>query len=168
MTITETERLRLEEAGPEDALFFMELMNSPGYIAFIGDRGIDSVQKAIGYIQENLVASYDNNGYGLFKMVLKERERAIGICGLLKRAYLEHTDIGYAILPEYEGKGYTFEAAKSIMEYATTILKLHPILGITKKTNRASRRLLDKIGLHETGTIIPPDGNEELLLYATE
>lgn len=167
MKITETPRLSLEHATPEDAAFCFQLMNSKSWIEFIGDRGIHSTETAKVYICTNLMESYAKNGYGLYVMRLKEDLKPIGLCGLLKRSYLESPDIGFAVLPEYEGKGYTFEAARAILYYGTDHLKIHPILAITTDTNTRSRRLLTRIGMVESRRIHPDPGGQEFLVYTT-
>lgn len=166
MPLILTKRIQLNWASVIDAPFFFKLMNSPNWLQFIGDRGITSGELATNYIKNNVVNSYDQHGYGLYIMSLRENEIPIGICGFLKRDYLDHADIGFAILPEYEGKGYVFEAAKKLMEYGVDILQLNPILGITSSDNLRSQKLLLKIGFKETGTITPPNDNEELLLFS--
>ncbi len=166
MSMLETERLLICKADKGDADFFFELLNSPNWVQFIGDRGIKSKKDAIIYIEKSLIYSYKTNGYGLYKMISKMENKPIGICGFIKRDYLEHVDIGFAILPEYEGKGFTYEAAKKTIEYGTSTLKLHPILGITTAKNTKSRNLLQKIGLVQVDTIVHDD--DELLLYSNE
>lgn len=168
MGITETKRLQLEKATPADSSFFFELMNSPNCIRYIGDRGISSEKFAADYIENKLIKSYDENGYGLYKMSLKENCAPIGICGFVKRDYLDHADLGFAVLPEFEGKGYAVEAAKAVMEYGTKILELEPILAITSTDNLRSQKLLRKIGLKETGFITAPNSSEELLLFSNK
>ena len=168
MKITETPRLIIAEASLHDVAFFFELLNSPNWLEFIGDRGIKSEADAAHYIESSLIASYKKHGYGLFKMVLKTSNHPIGICGFVKRDYLDHPDIGFAILPAYERQGYTSEAAMAVLEYGKTILKLHPILGITTSENKNSCQLLRKIGLRETGTIQPQQTDPELLLFSNE
>ncbi|MBQ0735458.1 GNAT family N-acetyltransferase [Aquimarina celericrescens] len=163
--ILETDRLTLEKAITEDSKFFFELLNSPNWIEFIGDRGIKTNNQAIEYI-ESLINSYKNNGYGLYKVSLKNTQTPIGICGFVKRDYLENADIGFAILPKYEGKGYTEEAAKAVMKYGESKLKLSPIYAVTTQENHKSRNLLNKIGLLEIGKIKPNGSNTEFLLFS--
>jgi len=63
--ITQTDRLTLEEASSNDSPFFYDLLNSPGWIQFIGDRGIKTLGDAENYIQNSLIKSYKTHGYGL-------------------------------------------------------------------------------------------------------
>ena len=164
MTIKfETERLLLAEVTLRDAAFFYRLLNTPKWIQFIGNRHINSVSAAKQYIENHILPSYATHGFGFYKMVLKTTKKNIGICGLVKRPSLENVDIGFAILPEYERKGYTYEAATATMKYAKTSLQLEKIVAITVLENEGSRKLLEKIGLHQKSKILV--GKEELLLY---
>ena len=167
MHILSTQRLTLSQADKTDAPFFLRLLNSPNWIQFIGDRGVRTLEDAAGYIQKSLINSYRENGYGLYKMTLKDNEEPIGICGFVKRAYLDHADIGFALLPAYEGKGYTYEAAKALLVYGKNTLKLEKVLAVTTAENLKSRKLLSKLGLSEQGRIQPDERQEEFLLYST-
>lgn len=162
----QTERLYLRRLTEDDAHFVYELLNSPGWLQYIGDRGITSLEKAKEYIVEKYYPSYDN-GLGNYCLVRKEDNIAVGTCGLYQRANLEYPDIGFALLPEFFGKGYAYESAKSLLEYALNQLKLPKVYGFTLPTNEASKKLLIKIGLHENGNINFEDDPEELLLFST-
>ncbi len=166
MQILETERLTLEEANMEDAGFFYTLLNTPTWLKYIGDRGIRSVADAEHYIQNSLIKSYRENGYGLYKMVLKSEGTPIGLCGLVNRETLSDPDIGFALLPKYEGKGYAYEAAFATLEFAKKQLQISTILAITSEQNAHSIRLIEKIGLVFYKKIRMKEGSEECLLYS--
>lgn len=165
--ILETDRITIEEASSNDAPFFYDLLNSPGWIQFIGDRGIKNLQDAENYIQNSLIKGYKLHGYGLYKIELKESGTPVGICGLLKRPYLEHPDIGFAIMPQFEGKGYCFEAAKGVMNYAFTKLNQTTLLGITTLENVKSQNLLRKLGLKHIDTLPATTLDPEFMLFST-
>ena len=167
MRITETERLFIEEATPEDASFFLILLNTPNWITYIGDRNIKTEEEAAQYISAIIVKSYHDNGFGLYKLTVKEDNKPIGICGFVKRNYLPHADIGFALLPEFEGKGYAYEAAKSLMQYGFTRLLFSTLLAVTLAENGRSQKLLYKLGFTDSGTIQPDINKPPLLLYST-
>ncbi len=166
-TILSTARLLLAEATLEDADFILKLLNSPNWLEFIGDRGVRCTEAAEVYITNSLLKSYQNNGYGLYKMQLKSNEQPIGLCGFVKRDYLDHPDIGFAILPEHEGNGYTTEAALATISYGKSHLNLKTVLGITNEENHKSRKILSSIGLKEIGKTPPNEKQIEFLLYST-
>ncbi len=51
MIIAETGRLILSKIAVDDAAFILELMNTPGWIKYIGDRNIKTVEQAATYIK---------------------------------------------------------------------------------------------------------------------
>ena len=165
--IVETDRLFIQEANLKDAPFFYELLNSPNWLEYIGNRNIHSLQEAETYIRDNLIKSYDQNGFGLYKVSLKEKNTPIGICGLLKRTYLDHPDIGFATLPAFERQGLTFEAAKGVLHYAQNKLSHEKILAITTEHNQGSQALLQKVGLKSVDKIFLDREEKLFLLFST-
>ena len=165
--IATTNRLNLSEIALVDAPFAYDLLNSPTWIEFIGDRKIKTIDDARNYILTRFMKSYEEFGFGLWLVTLKEHGTPIGICGLVKRPSLEHVDIGFAFLPEYGGQGYGFEAATATMNYAQNTLGLKRIVAITIAENKRSIALLEKIGLRFEKTIRIAEDSEELMLFAT-
>jgi RimJ/RimL family protein N-acetyltransferase len=164
-TILETERLLLREFSLDDTAFIIELLNSPGWIKYIGDRNIKTEQQALAYLQNGPLKSYQQNGFGLSMVEKKDGHVPIGMCGIIKRDTLDNPDIGFAFLPEYNGKGYALEMAAATLAYAKQALGLPVISAITLADNSKSIRLLEKIGLQFSQTVVFPGSEEELLLY---
>lgn len=164
--IAETDRLILRELdSATDAEFIFALLNTPKFLQFIGDRGIRSVDDAALFIEKRYRQSYCDHGFGLYAVVLQEDARTrIGLCGFVKRDHLEFPDIGFAFLPEFEGKGYGFESAKAVMAYGCETLGFKTVLAITSLDNTVSGRLLEKVGFAFTGLIQSPE-NEKLRLF---
>lgn len=163
--IFETERLLLREFTKEDAPFIVTLLNTPTFLKFIGDKKVRTLTEAENYLSTGPIKSYAENGFGLWLFCLKENKKNIGMCGLIKRDTLEDIDIGYAMLPEYENKGYAFEICNATMNYGKTTLGLSRIIAITTKENIRSTHLLNKIGLHFEKTVSLGEGKEELMLF---
>lgn len=166
MNILQTERLQLREMTTNDAPFIFELVNTPGWHRFIGDRGVNTIEDAATYIEENYLSSYASNGYGAYVVILKETGLPIGSCGLYKRAQFEHPDIGYAFLPKYTRKGYALEAARGVMEMARSKFEYETILAVTTQDNVSSIRLLNKIGLQQVDTVTFEGEEVELFLFS--
>jgi RimJ/RimL family protein N-acetyltransferase len=163
--ILETERLILRELDIQDAHFMFQLLNSHGWIKYIGDRNIKSKEDAKEYIQKGPLVSYAAHRFGLYAIELKESKLAIGVCGLLKREYLEFVDIGFALLPEYEAKGYAYEAAKAILDFSNENLHINNFSAITLPNNSRSINLLKRLGFKFSKNFIFESTNEELELY---
>jgi ribosomal-protein-alanine N-acetyltransferase len=150
-----------------DAEFMLTLLNEPSWLRFIGDRGVRSIEDAKHYILSGPVEMYKNLGYGFCVVESRETTYSLGICGLTKRSYLEDADIGFALLSEYCGNGYAFEAASAVLDYALYELKLTRVLATTRLDNVGSQSLLEKLGLQFQRVITHPDGDRDLKLYAT-
>lgn len=166
MNIIETERLILREFHTGDAGFVFELLNSEGWLKFIGDRGVKTIEDAHHYILNRFIESYRTNGFGAYLVVLKEGKLPIGMCGLIKRQELDDVDIGYALLPQHQGKGYSFEAAANTLAYAKTVLNMHRIVAITNPDNVSSINLLKKLGLSYERMIKLAE-KDEVMLFLT-
>ena len=61
------------------------------------------------------------------------------------------TEIGYGILPEYEGKGYATEAVAAAVQWAFSQAEIDAVEAETDIENIASQRVLEKVGFHATG-----------------
>ena len=167
MTVLETERLLLRQLSAEDAGFILELLNEPSFIRNIGDRGVMTIEGANAYIVNGPVASYAKNGFGLYLVKLKETDESIGMCGLIKRDTLEDVDIGYAFLPRFWSKGYAFESARAVKEYAKNTIGLNRIVAIVDPENGGSIRVLEKIGLQFEKMVRLSEDDIDLKLFGT-
>lgn len=165
MTSIETDRLRINFLTMADAPFILSLTNSPGWLEFIGDRGIRSIADAENYIINGPMASYAKYGHGLYLVSLKDSKIPIGICGLLQRTTLPDKDIGFALLPDYTGKGYALEAATAIVRYSREQLGIQRIAAITLPGNARSIRLLNQLGLSFEKMVQLEAGKDELMLF---
>jgi len=166
--IFETERLILREFNLDDASFIVELLNSPNWKKYIGDKNVNSLDDAAKYIQNSLLKSYKENGFGLSRVELRGEGTPIGMCGLIKRETLDGIDISFAFLPEYARKGYGFESAVAMLEYGKSVLKLKRMAAITVGYNLASIGLLKKLGLKFEKMIMIPNDDEELMLFGID
>lgn len=164
--ILETERLRLREFTLDDSLFIIDLMNSPGWLKFIGDRNVRTIEQAKKYLENGPIRSYRENGFGLSMVERKEDGVPVGMCGILRRDTLETPDIGFAFLPTFSGKGYAFEIASAVMAYAESNLGLARMSAITVRENDRSISLLEKLGMMYRSKFSFPGSEEELLLYS--
>lgn len=162
-----TDRLKLLPLQIKDAPFILELLNTPGWLKYIGDRNVHSLEAAEDYLKNGPLKSYEINGYGLYRVELSD-DTIIGLCGLINREILPFPDIGFALLPGFEGKGYISEAALETKQYATSQLGIKKLCGITTNDNFASIRVLEKIGMKYIKKIQLPGGDDLLNFYQTD
>ncbi|WP_109301456.1 GNAT family N-acetyltransferase [Aquimarina sp. AU474] len=164
-TILNTQRLSLREFDLHDSEFILKLVNSENWLQFIGDKGVRTDNDAKDYLKNGPLKSYKENGYGLWLVAIKESQTPIGMCGLVNRATLDHTDIGFAMLPNYMGQGYGYEIANATMNFAKNSLNLKKVIAITDPNNHASIKLLNKIGLDFERTLDLSE-NDSVLLFS--
>ena len=146
MHVLDTERLALRRLEPHDAPFILALLNDPGWIRYIGDRGVRTVEAAREYLEARMLAQYEKYGFGLWLVESRPGGEPMGICGLVKRDNLPDPDLGFAFMPGYRGKGYAYESALAVRDHATRALGIPRLLAITSPANHASARLLRKLG----------------------
>ncbi|MDM1045835.1 GNAT family N-acetyltransferase [Myroides sp. 1354] len=155
----QTERLLLTTLDHHDNAFILAIVNTPGWLKFIGNRNIDSALDTQIYIQNIL----DNPLFTYWIVRLQTNQTPIGIVSLIKRDYLDAHDLGFAFLPPYMNMGYAYEAAHRI----TVELKknqLYPKLyATTLAENKSSIKLLTRLGFHFLKIIRPKE--ETLHLY---
>jgi len=165
MIVCETARLRLRHLLDSDAPFILELLNEPDFIRNIGDREVRTLEDARRYIQHGPMVSYSQHGFGLFLVELRDSGKPVGICGLLKRDYLQDVDVGFALRESYRGQGYAFEAAQAAMRHGQEDLGISRIVAITSPDNRASMKVLRKLGLEFERNLRIPDQSRDTRLF---
>ena len=161
----ESERLLLRPTSEDDAAFLLELLNSPKWLKYIGDRNVHTVEGASEYIRERMLPQLERLGYSNYTVLRKSDGMKMGTCGLYDREGLQGIDLGYAFLPAFEGMGYALEAAREVTRAAFGEFGIKELFAITTEENHASRHLLEKLGMRLTGPISIPGDEEELLLY---
>ena len=139
MTELRTARLTLTPAVEADAAFVLELLNDPGWIRNIGDRGVRSLDDARSYVRDRL-------GQSLWLVARDAAGEPLGMCGLVERDVLDSPDLGYAFLERHSGKGYATEAAAAVLRHVREVMRLPKLAAITDPANLASQRVLQKLG----------------------
>ena len=160
-----TQRLFIRPVTLEDAPFILKLMNTPKWIQFIGDRNVKTIPEAEQYIKEKAFPQLENFGYTNNIVIRKTDDEKLGTCGIYHREGHTIPDVGFAFLPEFEGKGYAFEASNKLIEIAFSIYKLKKLSAYTLEDNLSSRKLLERLGFEHLGTGKLPTTDEELLHY---
>lgn len=156
-----TERLTLTPPEATDAPFVLELLNDPGWIANIGDRGVRTLEDARAYIADRFSKSP-------WFVVRDPAGEPVGMCGIVVgREGLDSPDIGYAFLARHSGHGYATEAARVVLAHARQAMGLKKVAAITAPGNVASQRVLEKIGLRFVQMINLPGYEEPSAYFST-
>lgn len=100
---------------------------------------------------------YENeNGHGLYAVILKENGELIGQCGLTLQDYKEKKvlEIGYLFQKKYWHKGYATEAAKAWKRYAFEVLGEKEVFSVIRDTNIASQKVAERNGMIKADTFV--------------
>ena len=142
----ETERLFLRRVSAEDVNEIIELRGNPEAMKFIPRPLVTNIEEA--YEHFKLIDDKIEKNEGInWAITLKENPKLIGIIGHY-RIQLEHyrSEVGYMILPQFNGQGITVEALKAVLAYGFDDMGLHSVEGVLDAENNGSERVLQKSG----------------------
>lgn len=145
-TIIETERLVLREITLDDKEKMFLLHSNSEVQQYTGEPLIKSIEEMEQIILVRII-NYKKYGYGRWATFLKDGMHFIGWSGLAYLPEFDEIDIGYRFLPKFWGKGIATEASQAILNYAFDKLELKRIIAIAMKENKASIRVMQKIGM---------------------
>lgn len=111
---------------------------------YVPDEVFETLEEAQEVIKE-LIASYSSKDGPFVYAVIRNKDKAnLGYVQLVK--IQEGWEIGYHIAKIYTGKGYATEAVNLFLNYLKDKIDIKQIYGIALKTNKASKRVLEKTG----------------------
>lgn len=165
MTLIHTDRLAIRKLEYEDSGFIIRLLNDPAWLKNIGDKQVHSLADARQFLESSIFPMYENYGFGLLLVELKETSVPIGICGLIKRETLEHVDLGFAFLAKYRGQGFALECASATIDNGRAVHGLKKLAAIVLQTNVPCIKLLQKAGFRFKKKVRFKPREAELLLF---
>ena len=141
-----TERLNLRRISDEDEEEIFFLRSDKEVLQFL-DRdpaqSIDEVREWIRTINEGI----DGNQYIAWAIALKNDPGLIGTItfwNIKKEHY--RAEIGYALHPRFQGRGFMREAITVVLDYGFNTLKLHSVEANVNPSNTRSIQLLERNG----------------------
>jgi RimJ/RimL family protein N-acetyltransferase len=142
----ETPRLRAERLVPDHHDALCTLLGDPRVGATLGGAmSREQVETALAAKLEH----WDRNGFGYWLW----RERATGDAvarGGLHRVHVggrDEVEVGWAVMPERWGEGFATELGAASLGVAFDVLELPDVVAYTLPDNRASRRVMEKLGM---------------------
>lgn len=162
--IIETERLILREITLDIKEDMFLLHSNSEVQKYTGDPLVNSMEEMEQAIQSRII-DYKKYGYGRWATYLKSEMQFIGWSGLAYLPEFDEIDIGYRFLPKFWGMGYATEASHGILEYGFDTLELKSIIAIAMKENKASIRVMEKIGMEFDKFAPYIQGGEDVVWY---
>lgn len=100
---------------------------------------------------EKMMRNFMKSGYGEYAVIERKEKRFIGRCGLQPLENSGFTELDYLFMPDCWGKGYATEASMEVLRSAFNDWGFERIVAVTSETNKASARVLEKIGMQKGG-----------------
>ncbi len=99
---------------------------------------------------------FDNYGYGLWAVEIKEEISFAGFVGLaipqIETHFTPCVEIGWRLDETHWGNGYATEGALAVLDFAFCHLQLSEVVSMTTVGNIRSRRVMEKIGMTSSPT----------------
>ena len=142
----ETKRLILRELNENDFAALHAILSDPETMQYY-PAPFDE-EKTRGWIARNQ-NNYDELGFGLWAVVLRETDELIGDCGVTMQPIHGkiRPEIGYHIHKDHQRRGYASEAAKACMDYVFEHTPFNIAYSYMKYTNAASYGVALKNGM---------------------
>lgn len=157
MTLTaptlHTARLRLRAPHPEDAADLFALMSDPGVLRYWDEPPWTEPAQAERFIARSADLAAADVGMRLVIEGATDRAfvgwRAVGTWNPDFRS----ATVTYCLAPHAWGRGFATEAAGSLLDWAFASLHLNRVQTEVDTRNRASARVLEKLGFVREGTL---------------
>ncbi|MBA2655434.1 MAG: GNAT family N-acetyltransferase [Tatlockia sp.] len=148
-----TVRLSAYKINEKNIDNFITLHSNEEVMSTLG--GLRTTQQSHENLDWNL-KQWDENGFGLWMFYLKDSQIWVGRGGLRRVDVGGHEEIelGYALMPQFWNQGLATEISKACLEIAFEIIGLENIVSFTLVTNKASQRVMDKLGFQYERDII--------------
>ena len=143
----ETKRVVLLPWDSEDWLAFKPIATDPQVMRYVSEDGQPWTDAQIVEFVERQRNHYLNHGFCLWKMVSRDSEEVVGFCGLQPLTGTSEIEIGWWLSPGLWGQGIATEAAAAALADAFGRSGLDRVVAVAQKENRASTRVMEKIGM---------------------
>ena len=163
-SLIETERLLLRKITLDDKENLFGLHADPEVQKYTGETVVESIKEMEKAIQTR-IKNYEKYGYGRWATFLKNGMQFVGWAGLAYLPEFDEIDLGYRFLPKYWGMGLATEASHAILTYGFDKLQLSRIIAIAMKENKASIRVMEKVGMKFDKFSPYEPGGEDVVWY---
>lgn len=150
----ETDRLLLRRVSTDDVNEILELRGNPETMKYIPRPLVTNTDEALAHIKMIDDKIEANEGIN-WAITIKGNPQLIGVIGHYRIQPEDHrSEIGYMILPQYNGQGLVTEAVKAVVAYGFDNLQMHSIEAVIDPNNTASERVLLKNGFSKEAHIL--------------
>lgn len=148
MSCIETERLILKPYAETDAEALHALWTSPGVRRYLFDNEVIPIDFVRAEIESN-ARSFEMNGWGQWKVLLKAGEHLAGFCGFREFHDPPQLELLFGLGEPWWGRGLAGEMASAVIALGFHRWGFERIQGSTDTPNEASIRVMEKLGMRE-------------------
>jgi len=145
--MVESERLIFREFTLDDLPMLIEQRSDPDVNKYLGGTKLQNPEALAKRIRFYM-SCYESHGFGMCAMIWKPTGEMIGSAGLQPLDGTDDIEVGYSLVKEFWGKGIGTEAARAWLEHGFRDHGLDRIVAIAVPENIASRRIMEKLGMH--------------------
>lgn len=141
----QTIRLILRGLEPIDDKHIFSLRSNQLVNTYLDRKPAESLKDAQNFIY-NIQSNQKENQLYYWGIIISEIQTFVGtICLFNVSKDIHSCDIGFELLPEFQGQGIMYEAAEAVLHFAFESFDMHTINAVTHKNNRSSIKLLEKL-----------------------
>ena len=142
----DAKRVSLRQLRREDIPQLYALRSNAQVMKYIAREPLTDIIAAETTFKR-VTTGIENNEWILWGLVPHSENKVLGTVCLWNIAIEHHrAEIGYDLLPEYQGKGLMAEALVEVIKYGFNVLKLHSIEAQVNPLNNASIKLIERSG----------------------
>jgi [ribosomal protein S5]-alanine N-acetyltransferase len=141
-----TARLRLRPLGAQDLDDIVRLFSDPEVTRYLG-RGPTRTRDQLAAILRDVVAHWEQRGYGIWAVHEQETGAFVGRCGLRFLDDIGEVELLYTLQQAYWGRGYATEAARVSVRFAFERTHLNRLIALADPDHGRSRRVMEKLGM---------------------
>lgn len=143
-----TARLTLRQLRGSDDEAIFSLRSNKQVNKYLGRKPSESMNDAQDFIRA-INESVQRNDSIYWAITLGDDEKLTGTICLFSFSEDNATaEIGYELLPGFQGKGIMHEAATKVVDFAFNDIRLSSIAAYTHSDNQESTRLLQRLGFN--------------------
>ncbi len=151
-TIT-TSRLVLRPFTEEDAVPLHAILAEKDFLRYFPNPVSPPLDRVEKYITQQL-KHWQEHEFGRWAVELRQESGLIGWNGLQYLPDTDEIEIGYILAKQHWNQGLTTEGARAGLRFAFEELGLEQLVGIVHPENRASQRVLEKLGMRFTNRAV--------------
>lgn len=162
----ETERLIFRNWIPADLAAFHAICCDPDVMQFVGTGEPWLLERTRQFIERAMEMSR-TLGFCQWALIHKSHSALIGFCGFIPASDGTGAEIGWRLAKESWGQGLATEAAHAVLKHGFETLGFPRIIATVQSPNRASVRVVEKLGMKLEKTIYR-HGRDVLLFSASK